>query len=203
MAYKNYLNNSIGNYTNPQFDIPNITDRINTLQNYQPNAYNMYSNQMMPNQQAVQQQNTNQQNIPFVNGYEGAKIYPVALGKKLLLMDTEDSKFYIKEIDSQGYPIIQSFKFEPLIGGTAPTNEKQQELSDSSTNEAYIEKSQFDALKQDYENFKNSIAMFITQYQQQLQAVQMNNNQNIIPDTNNIKENKNDNTSLTKKGDNK
>lgn len=163
MAYNNYLTSPYNNgMSNPQYAIPAISDRINTLQGYSPYQYGNMN--PMPMQQGMQP-SPSQQDIPFVDGYEGAKLYPIPVGKKLLLMDSKDSKFYIKEIDPQGYPIIQSFRFEPLVGN-APNPEKE-DSSESSPQEKvdFVDKSQFDDLKQDYINFKNTVVALVSQYQ--------------------------------------
>ena len=45
-----------------------------------------------------------QQGIIWVQGMEGAKAYPVASGNSVLLMDSEESVFYIKSTDQSGMP---------------------------------------------------------------------------------------------------
>lgn len=67
----------------PQFQPQNFQQ-----QNY-PQAY-------------TQPQNNN--SIVWVQGLEGAKAYPVASGASVLLMDSEDSVFYIKTTDQSGMP---------------------------------------------------------------------------------------------------
>lgn len=50
-----------------------------------------------------QNQNTSQQtNITFVNGIEGAKAYQMSPNSSALLMDSDNSKFYVKTTDSLG-----------------------------------------------------------------------------------------------------
>lgn len=82
---------------------------------YMPNYYPM-GQQMpsaMPDQLAQlrqaaypQQQPTAQQTAPiiWVQGEEGAKAYMVAAGNSVLLMDSENSTFYIKSTDASGMP---------------------------------------------------------------------------------------------------
>lgn len=45
-----------------------------------------------------------QQGILWVQGQAGAKAYPVASGNSVLLMDSEESVFYIKSTDQSGFP---------------------------------------------------------------------------------------------------
>ena len=77
---------------------------------YMPNYYPM--GQQMPSampdqlaqlrQAAYPQQQTSQQTAPiiWVQGEEGAKAYMVAAGNSVLLMDSENSTFYIKSTDA-------------------------------------------------------------------------------------------------------
>lgn len=57
-------------------------------------------------QAAYPQQQTSQQTAPiiWVQGEEGAKAYMVAAGNSVLLMDSENSTFYIKSTDASGMP---------------------------------------------------------------------------------------------------
>lgn len=50
-------------------------------------------------------QNTGQSGILWVQGIEGAKAYPVATGNSVLLMDSEESVFYVKSSDASGMPM--------------------------------------------------------------------------------------------------
>ena len=62
-------------------------------------------------------QPTNNTNIVWTMGLEGAKAYPIAPGKTLLLMDSECAKFYIKTMDANGFATLRTFTFaeeEPI-----------------------------------------------------------------------------------------
>ena len=54
-------------------------------------------------------------NIQYVQGEAGAKGYPLANGYTMLLMDSEDQKFYIKSTDATGMPTMKKFKFEEIV----------------------------------------------------------------------------------------
>ena len=59
-----------------------------------------------------QLQNIGQQtNITFVNGIEGAKAYQLSSNSSALLMDFDNSKFYVKTTDSFGIPKVSSYSF--------------------------------------------------------------------------------------------
>lgn len=66
---------------------------------YQPNP---------PQQPQSFQQNTN---ITFVNGIEGAKAYQVSPNSSVLLMDSDNSKFYVKSTDGLGVAKLTSYCF--------------------------------------------------------------------------------------------
>lgn len=90
---------------------------------YNPYAYQMptYYGQPMPDnltqlrqgvgyQSPMMQQPTAQTaqatpSIIWVQGEEGAKAYMVAAGNSVLLMDSENSAFYIKSTDTSGMPL--------------------------------------------------------------------------------------------------
>lgn len=57
-----------------------------------------------------QQQQTNT-NMMFVNGVEGAKAFQVSPNSSVLLLDSENSKFYVKTSDNLGMPKLTSYSF--------------------------------------------------------------------------------------------
>ncbi len=75
-------------------------------------------------------------NIQYVQGEAGAKGYPVTNGFTMLLMDSEEKKFYIKQTDSMGMPTMRTFKFEEIV---EPEPEKAE----------YITKDDFEAFKEE------------------------------------------------------
>lgn len=44
-------------------------------------------------------------NVQWVQGENAAKSYPVGIGQSVLLMDSENSVFYIKSTDQSGMPM--------------------------------------------------------------------------------------------------
>ena len=75
-------------------------------QGYQPAIIPQYQAAMPQIQQNVPQQQTQPQNngIIWVQGEQAAKGYPVAPNQSVLLMDSEQSAFYIKSADNAGMP---------------------------------------------------------------------------------------------------
>ena len=120
-----------GNYN--QFYQPPLQDNLAQMRN---NQY-MQMPQMQPMQQAQNQQSSN--GIIWVQGEEGAKAYMVAPGNSVLLMDSENSAFYIKSTDNSGMPM-------PLrIFDYVERNAKQQ-MQNIKPNVEYVTRQEFDAL---------------------------------------------------------
>ena len=120
-----------GNYN--QFYQPPLQDNLAQMRN---NQY-MQIPQMQPMQQAQNQQSSN--GIIWVQGEEGAKAYMVAPGNSVLLMDSENSAFYIKSSDNSGMPM-------PLrIFDYVERNAKQQ-TQNIKPNVEYVTRQEFDAL---------------------------------------------------------
>lgn len=57
------------------------------------------------------QQQKQQSNIyAFVNGIEGAKSYPIPANQSMLLMDSEQSVCYLKQVNALGQASLKCFK---------------------------------------------------------------------------------------------
>lgn len=123
-----------GNYN--QFYQPPLQDNLAQMRN---NQY-MQIPQMQPMQSMQQMQNQQSGNgIIWVQGEEGAKAYMVAPGNSVLLMDSENSAFYIKSSDNSGMPM-------PLrIFDYVERNAKQQ-TQNIKPNVEYVTRQEFDAL---------------------------------------------------------
>ena len=123
-----------GNYN--QFYQPPLQDNLAQMRN---NQY-MQIPQMQPMQSMQQAQNQQSSNgIIWVQGEEGAKAYMVAPGNSVLLMDSENSAFYIKSSDNSGMPM-------PLrIFDYVERNAKQQ-MQNIKPNVEYVTRQEFDAL---------------------------------------------------------
>lgn len=73
-----------------------------------------------------QTQNIGQQtNITFVNGIEGAKAYQLSPNSSVLLMNFDNSKFYVKTTDSLGVPKVSSYSFVEDENFTGQNQEPQ------------------------------------------------------------------------------
>ncbi len=69
------------------------------------------------------QQQTQSSGIVWVQGEAGAKSYLLAPGQSVLLMDSEESRFYIKSSDPSGIPMpLRVFEYKELSeAAKAPT----------------------------------------------------------------------------------
>ena len=118
---------------------------------YQPGYY-----QAMPDQLAQLRQNAYQQpmmgqaaqqtqgtpSIIWVQGEEGAKAYMVAAGNSVLLMDSENSAFYIKSTDASGMPLplrVFDYKERTTAAKTPPQTAQQPGVE-------FVTRAEFDAL---------------------------------------------------------
>lgn len=119
---------------------------------YQPGYYG----QAMPDQLAQLRQNAYQQpmmgqaaqqtqgtpSIIWVQGEEGAKAYMVAAGNSVLLMDSENSAFYIKSTDASGMPLplrVFDYKERTTAAKTPPQTAQQLGVE-------FVTRAEFDAL---------------------------------------------------------
>ena len=112
---------------------------------YMPNYYPM--GQQMPSampDQLTQLRQPAQQSSPiiWVQGEEGAKAYMVAAGNSVLLMDSENSTFYIKSTDASGMP--QPLRVFDYSERTA--SQKQPAQTAQKPKEEYVTRQEFNAL---------------------------------------------------------
>lgn len=100
----------------------------------QPNPYfnnpyaSMQNNQQSYQQQQPQMQNPQptmqmQSNIEYVNGIEGAKAFILPPNTQKLLLDSDNSFFYIKTTDTQGKPTVKRFKYVDVDAEQSPKEE--------------------------------------------------------------------------------
>lgn len=97
--------------------------------------------------QQFQQQPPQQNNsvaVVTVQGEAGARIYPVAAGNTVLLIDFDSKKFWLKSTDLNGMPSrFAAFNFT-------------EEIKPANDTDNFISRSEFNELKQSIDNqFKN------------------------------------------------
>lgn len=118
---------------------------------YFPQTYypNYYGNQQIPQNapqspQSAPQNSTS--NFLWVQGEASAKAYPVVSGQSVLLMDSEDSVFYIKSTDQSGMP--QPLRIFDYTERTAKNQENKPTPKPVSTDD-FVSRKEFEAFRED------------------------------------------------------
>lgn len=92
-------------------------------------------------QQPTYQQTQQSQSIQWVQGDAGARAYMVGAGNSVILMDSEDSVFFIKSADQSGMPMLRKFKYEEVTHGKEKT---PQVVEHQMTLDEYVTKKEFE-----------------------------------------------------------
>ena len=94
----------------PNFQPYGYQDQLNQLRN---------ANQMQGYPMPMQQPRQDQNGLTWVQGEAGAKSWFVAPGCTVLLMDSENQRFYLKSADMNGMPSLRTFEYTE-IGAQRP-----------------------------------------------------------------------------------
>lgn len=120
------------------------------MPNY-PYYYPTYQPQMPMQQAQPQMQSANDSGVIWVQGEAGAKAYPVAAGKSVQLMDTEESVFYIKTVDQSGMP-------QPLrIFEYTERSAQNRSVAPAAANVDVVTREEFEALRSDVKRLSKGI----------------------------------------------
>ena len=117
--------------------------------NYFPNNYypQYYGNQQMSQNQPQIASNAQQQvnnSIIWVQGEAAAKAYPVVSGQSVLLMDSEESAFYIKSTDQSGMPQpLRIFDYKER------TSERSTPAAVKNVNDDFVSRKEFEEFRED------------------------------------------------------
>lgn len=98
------------------------------------------------------QQNQNN-NIIFVQGEVGAKSFQLQPNQSVMLLDNDDSKFYIKTTDSTGMSTLKTYKFEEI----------KDEPKVSIESNKYVTKEEFDSFKSSIDSLYKSLIVNLNQ----------------------------------------
>lgn len=131
--YNNFYSNQ--RYTPQQFNSQNYPQY-----NYQP--------LVQPSIEIPQVQNNYDFYGMRVNSYEEAKNFPFNSDKPIFLLDINNSKVYIKELDKNGNPSVVTFDLVESKNGEKPSILAQE----VDVNE------EIRKLREDFENFKKTIS---------------------------------------------
>lgn len=128
---------------NPYMGGYNYGQYFNPLQ---PQMDRLAQMQAQYQQQQPQVPQTNQ-GILWVQGEAGAKSYLVAPNTSVLLMDSENSQFYIKTTDQAGMPTLRTFAYQEVTG--APQNGQKQ--PETNLDDKYVTRQEYNDLRGKYE----------------------------------------------------
>ena len=103
--------------------------------------------QMQAQYQQPQQSQQVNQGILWVQGEAGAKSYLVAPNTSVLLMDSENSIFYIKTTDAAGMPTLRTFAYKEVVLGS----QEPQKQAEINHDDKYVTRQEYDDLKGKYE----------------------------------------------------
>ena len=124
------------------------------------NYYNPYQAQYVPQVQgaamsfANQQPQQNNNGSIWVQGETGAKSYLVAPNSTVLLMDSENQRFYLKSSDASGMPMpLRIFEYTEKAQN-APNKAQEAQTIDYSS---FATKAELDALKDEIDSISKSI----------------------------------------------
>lgn len=131
-----YMNNGYGGYA--------PTPYYNPLQPQMDRLAQMQAQYQPAQQPQVPQTN---QGILWVQGEAGAKSYLVAPNTSVLLMDSEESRFFIKTTDNAGMPTLRTFEYKE-VGVNATEPQKQTEIS---LDDKYVTRQEYNDLREKYE----------------------------------------------------
>lgn len=112
----------------------------------QPQMDRLAQMQAQYQQQQPQVPQTNQ-GILWVQGEAGAKSYLVAPNTSVLLMDSENSQFYIKTTDQAGMPTLRTFVYQEVTG----TPQNAQKKPETNLDDKYVTRQEYNDLRGKYE----------------------------------------------------
>lgn len=129
-------------YQSPYAQTPYYNSPYANVQNNQQ-AYQQQQPQMQNPQPTMQMQS----NIEYVNGIEGAKAFILPPNAQKLLLDSDNTFFYIKTTDAQGKPSVRRFRYVDIDAEQSQPKQEQQKVS-------YVTLDQFTDLLQNFDNLK-------------------------------------------------
>ena len=93
-------------------------DQLNQLRTANPMPMQGFQMPMQP-QMPMQQPRQDQNGLIWVQGEAGAKSWFVNPGSTVLLMDSENQRFYLKSADMNGVPAMRTFAYNE-VGAAKP-----------------------------------------------------------------------------------
>lgn len=128
-------------------------DRMAQIQN----AYQQALPQAAINQQQTQNQGAINQGLLWVQGEAGAKAYLMAPNTTVLLMDSENERFYIKSTDGAGMPNLRVFEYREMHPNTQPVQNTEPINIDPSK---FVEREEFEEIKKQYNDLMKRLESY-------------------------------------------
>lgn len=122
---------------------------------YAPQQYQQMqiAPQMQPQmQQQPQVQNNN--GLIWVSGEVGAKSYLVAPNSTVMLMDSEQNRFFIKSTDGAGMPSIKTYEYKECVQNIPQATQSLE----NNLNEQFVTREEYKAICDKYEALNERIA---------------------------------------------
>ena len=132
-----------------------------TPQIYYPAGYQYAMNFPQPTQIAQQTpQNPPQSNqgLIWVQGESGAKAYLMVPNSTVMLMDSEDSVFYLKSTDASGMPTLRTFDYKERIQNVQTSNVQAPQSEQKPLNEQFVTREEYNTICGKYEELKGIVA---------------------------------------------
>lgn len=118
--------------------------------------YNPYQNQYMSQMPVQVQQPQLNNGLIWVQGEMGAKSYLVAPNTTVLLMDSENQRFYLKSSDASGMPLpLRVFEYTEKAQNTPKTASEEKTMDLSS----YATKAEIEPILAEIEALKKKIGV--------------------------------------------
>jgi hypothetical protein len=86
-------------------------DQLNQLRNANPMPMQGFQQYPVQNPMPMQQPRQDTNGLNWVQGEAGAKSWYITPGSTVLLMDSENQRFYLKSADMNGVPAMRTFEY--------------------------------------------------------------------------------------------
>lgn len=132
-----------------------------TPQIYYPAGYQYAMNYPQPAQipqQAPQPTLQQNQGLNWVQGESGAKAYLMVPNSTVMLMDSEDSVFYLKSTDSSGMPTLRTFDYKERTQNIQTSTPQAPQSEQKPLNEQFVTREEYNAICGKYDELKSMLA---------------------------------------------
>jgi hypothetical protein len=99
-------------------------DQLNQLRNANPMPMQGFQQYPVQNPMPIQQPRQDTNGLNWVQGEAGAKSWYITPGSTVLLMDSENQRFYLKSADMNGVPAMRTFEYSE-VGAQKPQEAPQ------------------------------------------------------------------------------